>query len=274
MYPYLTEIAGFTIKTYWALVMVGIVAGFIALYMTTRSLDPKKKLNLFLFALLCFVPVIVGSRLGYYLESLIAKTPYCTGTEMYSLIGPVSLWWGLLLAVVCALPLAGYLKLSVWEAADYFAAPVAIGGAFSKLGCFFNGCCLGMRAPESFPYSVTFPVFPYDPDALIPRYPVQVFESFAWLVIFIVVMIRFNRKLFNGELFLDLSILYTVFRFFTEFLREHASKSPLSIAQVFSLLCLITAIVLFKYLLKKKVSNMALKKQVKFHNTKKRKLTK
>jgi phosphatidylglycerol:prolipoprotein diacylglycerol transferase len=251
IYPFLGFIGDFPIKTYFILNIAGIIAGFTVLFLNLRGYAAKKKNSILLFSVVTFIPFVIGARLGVFLDSAISKAPYCAA-DMAGIIGPVSIWWGLLLATICAFPIAKALKVSAWETADLFTMPIAIGGVFARLACFFNGCCYGIEAPKDFPYSVTFPVFPYDPTQEIARYPVQLYYSFSWLVIFIVLALRKDKKLFTGELILDMALLFSVSNFITEFYRYHPVKSLFSISQVLSIFIFITAIFLYVFFMKKR----------------------
>ena len=251
MYPLLFDIAGFTVKTYHVFMALGIIAGFIALHLNLRKSGPGNYRRTMIFAAVIFVPFIFGARAGYLLECLITRSPFCVNGHWYDLFGPVSLWWGLVLAVLCAFPAAKALKTDVWETADIFSPSIALGGFFIRIGCFFNGCCFGTACSEDFPFAVVFPVVPYDPAAEIFRYPVQLYSSLSWLIIFIILSWRAKRRAFKGEIILDMAVLFSFFNFFIEFYRYHIVRSPVSTSQMFSIFIMIIALSLYYYFLKK-----------------------
>lgn len=251
MYPILAYINDFPIYTYYVIDSLGIIAGFIVLFFNMKPLPQKTRAKIFLFAALIFIPFILGARLGSVLENFILKVPSCAGPG-FNLIGPVSLWWGLMLAVLSAFPIARFLKLNVWETADLFSMSIATGGVFARLGCFFNGCCYGIKAPETFPFSVIFPVFPYDPSLEIARYPVQLYYSFSWLIIFIILSTRNSKKLFTGELMLDMTILFSISVFFIDFYRYHNTESLFTITKTLSMIFIIICICIYYYFVKKR----------------------
>lgn len=97
--------------------------------------------------------------------------------------------------------------------ADLAAAPVMLGLAIGRVGCFLTGCCygkptdgyLGVRIPNAGP---------------APVLPTQLFESAATLAFFFLLSWLYRRpRKFNGEVFLVMATLYAVWRFLIEFVR-------------------------------------------------------
>jgi phosphatidylglycerol:prolipoprotein diacylglycerol transferase len=88
------------------------------------------------------------------------------------------------------------------------------------------GCCYGR--PTSMPWGVTFT----DPAAAavvgtplgISLHPVQVYESFLCLMLFIFLVWLSRRKRFDGQIILAYLILYAVLRFFLEYFRGDADR--------------------------------------------------
>jgi phosphatidylglycerol:prolipoprotein diacylglycerol transferase len=238
MFPVLCEIGDIAIRTYWVMNAAGIILGFAVLLYNLRGYQKDSKRNIFLFAVLIFVPFILGARYGYAAEQFIRRMPDIDP----GLFGPVSLWWGLVLATLSAFPAASVLKVNVWETADLFSISIAVGGIFARLGCLFNGCCIGMPVSPGFPLATYFSFYSYAYNIFggIPLHPVQLYESFAWLIIFILLFIRKKYTIYRGELIIIMAFCYSFARFTIEFFRYHENPGPISIAQVF---CLIIAAV-------------------------------
>ena len=78
------------------------------------------------------------------------------------------------------------------------------------------------------PWAITFT----DPDAAsiggaplgVPLHPVQLYESIACLILFIVLVRLSRHKRFDGEVILAYTFLYAVARFFLEFFRGDADR--------------------------------------------------
>ncbi len=75
-------------------------------------------------------------------------------------------------------------KLSYRQWADVFAPLAAIGYAFGRLGCFFNGCCFGRLC--DLPWAVELPNFPG------ARHPTQIY-AFLFEVCIFAALIYFDK---------------------------------------------------------------------------------
>jgi phosphatidylglycerol:prolipoprotein diacylglycerol transferase len=115
---------------------------------------------------------------------------------------------------------------------DVFAPGIAIGQAIGRLGCFAAGCCWGKVC--YLPWGVHFrsdfaaPV-PLDK----PLHPVQLYESAADFVIFLILYRQFKRSHCAGQVMGLYLVLYSAARFIIEFFREHeqALVGPFSLTQ-------------------------------------------
>lgn len=115
-----------------------------------------------------------------------------------------------------------------WDACAPF---IALGHFFTRIGCFLNGCCYGMRT--SLPWGVTYPqgsevyqdhlafgwIAPTAPRSL-PVHPVPLYESLEGLLLFAFLYWRvYPRKRWDGEVFWYYAVLYAVLRFLNEMIR-------------------------------------------------------
>ena len=100
---------------------------------------------------------------------------------------------------------------------DRIVVPVAIGGAFVRLGNFFNSEIVGKYTGSDFGV-----VFEARGDTL-PRHPAQLYEAICYVILFIILWYLFwktDKKEKPGYLFgLFLVLLWTI-RFFVEFVKE------------------------------------------------------
>ena len=106
-------------------------------------------------------------------------------------------------------------RLSLWKIGDACAPGAAIGHAFGRVGCFFNGCCYGK--PCSLPWAVRFPA-PH-PMAGIPVHPTEIYEALGNIVIFLALTRFYRRKRFDGQVWWWYVLSYGVLRFVVEFFR-------------------------------------------------------
>ncbi len=245
MFPFLFTIGNFYVMTYYVMVFIGILAGLLVLYFNIKNSEQTKQLKIFIFSIVIFIPFILGSRIGYTIECFISNKNICS----LSIIGPCSLLWGMFFSVISAFFIAKLLNLIVWEIADLFALSISIGGFFTRLGCFFNGCCFGIPCNENFPFGIYYPYTSYAGKLFenIPVHPTQIYLSLTWLVIFIFLTIYKKYQKFHGELFFIMTFLFSLSNFFIEFLRFHEIKHFLSTAQILSIIAGIISI--FAYIL-------------------------
>lgn len=252
MYPTLGEINNIPIVSYYVFNSLGIIAGFIVLFLSMKNLDSKKRWLTIFFAFLIFVPFILGARLGHIIESQLAGVPESISKNF--LMGPFSLLWGLGISALFAIPIARILKVNVWETADLFAFSISIGGVFARIACLLNGCCFGIQAPDNYGFAVFYPygsrVVELFGDK--PIYPAPLFELLAWLFIFVLLLFRNKYKTFQGELIIMLGFIYAFFRFIIEFYRYHETPGFPSEAQVLSLIIIVCSIIV--WLIRKQIS--------------------
>ncbi|MCJ8497015.1 prolipoprotein diacylglyceryl transferase [Chryseobacterium salipaludis] len=106
---------------------------------------------------------------------------------------------------------------------DRIGIPVALGGAFVRMGNFFNSEIIGKPAPADSPFAILFPQQSSEYGAIVPRYPTQLFEATGYFLLFILLWIlyRYTRKKYQqGWLFGLFFIILWAVRFFVEFLKE------------------------------------------------------
>ena len=106
---------------------------------------------------------------------------------------------------------------------DRIGIVVALGGAFVRIGNFFNSEIIGKPAPEGSAFAVLFPQQSSEYGAIVPRYPTQLFEAIGYFLLFILLWILYrytNKKYQQGWLFGVFFIILWAIRFFVEFLKE------------------------------------------------------
>jgi phosphatidylglycerol:prolipoprotein diacylglycerol transferase len=152
-------------------------------------------------------------------------------------------------------------RLLPW--ADAAVPSVALGVAFTRIGCYLFGCDFGKPLPSSAPAWVarlgTFPRWSEEsfapgvgspawlehvshrglsPDAAasLPVHPTQLYESLAGLVIFGLLLAVRRQQRFRGQVFLTFAFAYGALRFAIESLRddpERGTFGPLFPAHVY-----------------------------------------
>ena len=128
-------------------------------------------------------------------------------------------------------------------ALDLFSAPVALGHAFGRIGCFLSGCCYGAPAAHggvcyplltdtsgnaigSWPYldHLARGLVPPDATASLPVHAVQLFEAAGLAVLAAALLLWWTRGPRAGSVAAAYALAYPAMRFSLEFLRGDADR--------------------------------------------------
>jgi phosphatidylglycerol:prolipoprotein diacylglycerol transferase len=217
--PELVQIGPLAIRWYGLLFASSFLAGFRLMIWVYN----KEGLSAGLVdRLLIFVMVgtVVGARLGHCLF-------YEPGYYLSNPIEILKFWRGGLashgaaIGILTAIYLytRGDFKRSYLWVLDRSVIAIALSGFFIRLGNLFNSEILGK--PTDLPWAFVFTRVD-----MIPRHPAQLYESLAYLGIFILLLLTYRRqqsKIRPGLLFgLFLSCVFG-FRFLVEFVKENQS---------------------------------------------------
>ncbi len=230
MHPVLFRIGHFTLHTYGLLVATGVLLGlWLARRQAARAgLDPDRVWNLGIYMVLA---ALVGAKLWLLLAdwSYYAEHPREILT-FGTLLSGGTYYGGFATAIVVAALYARRFRLGFLPLVDVYAAPLALGHAIGRLGCFAAGCCYGK--PTLLPWGVTF-TDPYAHDVVgtplgVPLHPTQLYEAAAEFLIFALLVFLGRRQRFRGELFAAYALLYGVSRGTIEFFRGDPDRSLLA----------------------------------------------
>jgi len=232
MFPRLISIGNFWAPTYGALVAIGFLVGlFIAVRLAKREgLSPDLVANLGIYS---GIAGLIGGKITMFLFDW--KVYWNNPRELFSretLQAAGVYQGGLVLALIVAVFYIRRTKLPWLQTLDVLAPGVAIGHAIGRLGCFAAGCCWGL--PTRLPWAVTF----RNPEANrltgvpldIPLHPTQLYEAFAEAVIFVFLFWRIRRPHANGDIIGAYLVLYSIARFFIEFVRYHEQPTQLGLS--------------------------------------------
>ncbi len=174
-----------------------------------RGINPDRLYDL---ALICLLSGIIGARLVFILIN-----PDTESFRGFFAVwqGGLSFHGGVILAMLCGYLYTRLAKLSFWGCADLLAPSVAIAYAFTRIGCFLNGCCYG--APTTLPWAVRFE----EHGTLTPpSHPTQLYATLANLLIFFILTKLEKMKRGTGFIFVSYLGLYAIYRFLVESLRK------------------------------------------------------
>ena len=145
-------------------------------------------------------------------------------------------------------------KQQLIKTLDYIAIVTPAAACFIRIGNLMNSEIIGK--PATVPWA-----FIFERIDNIPRHPTQLYESIAYLIIFITTMFLYKKnkvtKIYknNGFFFGIVLVLIFVFRFFIEFLKERQSffenAMVLDMGQILSIPFIITGIIFIIYSQKK-----------------------
>jgi phosphatidylglycerol:prolipoprotein diacylglycerol transferase len=241
LHPVLISIGDFNLYSWGFMLAVSVILAIFGIgrLLEREGFDREIVLDL---AILTVISGIVGGRLAYM---LIYEWPELISNPLslfYLTDGGISglVWYGGLLGGFLAFVIYLMVKrISFWPIADMFSPFVALGYCLVRVGCFLNGCCYGK--PTASIFGVVFPF-----GEAVTRHPTQLYSSLAGLLIFLFLMWFLPKRKFNGQVFILFLILYSVYRFFLEFLRENAAMyGPFSTSQSYSVFLFAAAVVLY-----------------------------
>jgi prolipoprotein diacylglyceryl transferase len=204
---------GFNIYSYPAMLYVGLLAGvFAGAWAAQRS---GMSADRFVIAVtLLLIPALAGSRLYFVLTrwDLYRHDParIWRRTE-----GGMSMYGGFILAVPLSVPLLRLLGLpfgAFWDAA---ALTILLGMAFTRIGCFLNGCCGGRPSEAWFALSL-----PDHHGNWQRRIPTQLMEMAFALLLFSAALALRGVAPFPGAIFCLVLAGYAAGRWVLESLRD------------------------------------------------------
>lgn len=148
--------------------------------------------------------------------------------------------------------LAGFLMCTVisifliyrtfqWTLMNLIVITIPLFHGFGRIGCLFSGCCFGI---EYFDFlSITYT---YAEQKIRSCFPTQIVESMFEFVLFITLFLIYRKDKCRNLLKIYLAV-YSVFRFFIEFLRGDSIRGifdPLSFSQYISIAIIIMLLVI------------------------------
>ncbi|HUV05397.1 MAG TPA: prolipoprotein diacylglyceryl transferase [Armatimonadota bacterium] len=147
---------------------------------------------------------------------------------------------GLIGAAVAVLIYTRRKGISFLAMADLFSPGLALGYGIARIGCFLNGCCYGI--PTSLPWAARFQVDAVSGELTPPSHPTQLYALAASILIYVALVAVERRRRYAGQVFVNYLALYSVYRFFIEFLRKGVTAEVafwgMTEAQVVSLIVL------------------------------------
>lgn len=214
-----------------------------------RGQDPERIADLSFWIL---VAALVGSRVYFIFvnwEDYFGAGRVLVATPFGRIPRLLAVWEGGLVFyggfIGAALTAFWYMRrhgMAFLPHADTLIPSVAFGHFLGRLGCFGAGCCWGVVAHGHLPWAARFPPLSLayqtfasraDPDdflaadrlATLPLHPVQLYEAFGELAIFLVlVAVVRPRKAFHGQVLAAWLLMYAVLRTGVELFRGDVER--------------------------------------------------
>jgi len=222
-----------------------------------RGLNPEIYYGLILWAL---PAALLGGRVMGFLYA-----PETYGHSLLNLFDPLrgdsAAYGGFIGGTAAGIGYMLYRRVQVWPYLDCAGPPLGVAAAFTRVGCFLDGCDFG--SITACPFAVTFPagsdahqahvqagLVPESALASLPVHPVQLYLVLGDLALAAVVAWRSRRPgRVAGESFLEFWVLYAVMRSGLESFRGDAVRGflgPLSTSQAVSagVLCVAGALII------------------------------
>ena len=220
------SIFGFEVRYYSLCWVISLLVGYHLVHYLYKKQNVKEELfePLFMYS---FIGILVGARLGhclfyepeYYLNNItemflpIKITPY--GWKFIGYQGLAS--HGGTIGIIIALILYRYkTKLSIRWVFDNICIATPLAVSFIRIGNFMNSEILGCVTDS--PLGIIFAQVDN-----VPRYPAQLYEAIAYIVIFIggwILYKKYPQLVGTGFNFGYCLLTIFTFRFFIEFLKE------------------------------------------------------
>lgn len=257
MFPYI-HIFSFDIPTYGLISVLGVfVAGFVCIKVSAkRNLD---KNDLVRTAIVAAIGLFLGAHLLYGItrtgDIFKAFSSYNTFTgfgefikHILELFSGMVFYGGLYGGLLAGLIYAKKKKYPISDVRDTFSLFIPLFHVFGRIGCFFAGCCYGVKSE----WGIQGRVLTENLREHTKRFPVQLLEAFLLLLLFFVLLLLYKKAKARGNLIFIYLMVYAVLRFCLEFLRGDEIRGRLFMFSTSQWISFITILWVSIYLLIRK----------------------
>jgi len=248
--PIIINFGFLEIRWYSLAYIFGIFLGFYYAKYLIKKFWYKENINVQVldnFLIYLILGIILGGRLGYILFYNF-NYYYQNPLEILFLWrGGMSFHGGIIGVLIASLIFAKKNNVKILVLTDIVVCATPIGIFLGRIANFINGELYGKKTFSD--YGVIFPKIDME-----PRHPSQLYEAILeGLILFFLlnIILKFKKKLFNGELSCYFLIFYSIFRIISELFREPAKHIGyiifnISLGTIISFSFLIFGIIAFK----------------------------
>jgi len=232
----LFSILGYSVQTWGTIVALGIAVSLFFLFRKAKQNKLLEQSQMLIVYIL--FSGLIGARIIYILLNPSEFPNFLSLFEVWK--GGIVSWGvflggflGIMLFKITSKIKSSELKNLLDLMAPYFILAVAIG----RIGCFLRGCCFGIAS--NLPWAIVYIEGLSSQAGLTAVHPTQLYHAILDFLIFII-LLKINKKkeflnknkqksrfgFFNkaGGTFLLFILLYSVERFFVDFLRFHPAS--------------------------------------------------
>jgi phosphatidylglycerol:prolipoprotein diacylglycerol transferase len=217
--PIIINFGFLEIRWYSLAYIFGIFLGFYYAKYLIKKFWYKENINVQVldnFLIYLILGIILGGRLGYILFYNF-NYYYQNPLEILFLWrGGMSFHGGVIGVLIASLIFAKKNNVKILVLTDIVVCATPIGIFLGRIANFINGELYGKKTFSD--YGVIFPKIDME-----PRHPSQLYEAILeGLILFFLlnIILKFKKKLFNGELSCYFLMFYSIFRIISELFRE------------------------------------------------------
>jgi len=239
--PIAFELGPFVFRWYGIIMASAFLIGITLAYYraSANNIDPNHILNM----VTVIIPAaIIGARTYY-----VAFEWENYAGDFLEMIavwhGGLAIHGGVIGGVIAGLIYVKMYCLPVWKIADIMAPSLILGQAIGRWGNFINQEAHGGAVSEQF--INYFPTFIKNQMYINGQYyhPAFLYESIWNIIVFLLLIFRWPRKKFQGEIALLYLVLYSTGRFFIEGIRtDSLMLGPFRVAQLISIALIIVGL--------------------------------
>lgn len=246
MHQYLFFIGQFPIRAYGLVLSLSIILATGVAYFLAKQ-DGRWHQHIPDLGIYCGIAGIVGARLwdvlffdwGYYSHHLL-EIPFVWQ-------GGMAIQGGVIAGALVGILYTKKHHIDTWAFADIIAPAILIGQAIGRSANLLNGDAFGHPTGSSFGIIYPDTTLAYHIYGNQPLWPAEVWECQLDIVLFALLLLFRTTNHAKGQAFILYAVLYSLARFFLEFLRGDYTTLAFGLksAQLTSLSVILIGIVLF-----------------------------
>lgn len=251
MHQYLFFIGSFPLRAYGLLFMLGIICAAITAYVLTKKDGHGLHRHILDFTMCCAVAGIIGGRLwdvfffdwSYYGRHLL-QIPFVWQ-------GGMAIQGGIVFGTLSGIAYTKIHHIDTWRFADLLAPAIILGQSVGRMANVMNGDAFGHPTGGNFGILYPDTTLAYATYGNQPLWPAEIWEGQIDILIFVALLLFSVFPHHKGQVFCLYVMLYSLARFFLEFLRGDYTVLALGLksAQWTSLIAFIVALIIFIFLI-------------------------